>query len=129
MTFTVKGAIFKNTTEKLQKLMGDRFDPSKKYPDVDGTFGIREEDRLAFAGYIMNAQLNDKGEIPVRMSGYNNTSPNGVKYIGLTIQPDWKTQKVIDERAVAGKAANNLAQAFKGSAVIEAVDSELDNFF
>jgi hypothetical protein len=38
MTFKVKGAIFKNTPEKLQQRLGDRFDASKKYPDVDGVF-------------------------------------------------------------------------------------------
>jgi hypothetical protein len=30
MTFKVKGAIFKNTPEKLQQRLGDRFDASKK---------------------------------------------------------------------------------------------------
>ena len=66
MTFIAKGAIFKNTREKLQKLMGDRFDETKKYPEVDGSFGIKDEDRLAFASYIMNAPLNDRNEIPVK---------------------------------------------------------------
>ena len=68
MTFKVKGAIFKNTPEKLQQRLGDRFDASKKYPDVDGVFGIKEEDRMAFASYVMNAEPNDKGEIPVRIT-------------------------------------------------------------
>ena len=126
MTFITKGAIFKNTREKLQKLMGDRFDESKKYPEVDGSFGIKDEDRLAFARYIMNAPLNDKNEIPLRVSGYNNVSTNGVKYIGLTIQPDYKTQKAIEEKLASENAANGLAKAFPGSAVGEV---ETDSFF
>ena len=129
MTFIAKGAIFKNTREKLQKLMGDRFDENKKYPEVDGSFGIKDEDRLAFASYIMNAPLNDRNEIPVKVSGYNNVSTNGVKYIGLTLQPDYKTQKAVEEKLAAGEDANNLAQAFKGSAVSEVVNAELDTFF
>jgi hypothetical protein len=98
MTFKIKGAIFKNTAEKLQQRLGDRYDASKKYPEVDGVFGIREEDRMAFASYIMNAAVNDKGEVPLRVNGYNNTSQSsGVKYLGLTIEPDFKTLKAIEE--------------------------------
>jgi len=102
MTFKIKGAIFKNTAEKLQQRLGDRYDASKKYPEVDGVFGIREEDRMAFASYIMNAAANDKGEVPLRVNGYNNTSQSsGVKYLGLTIEPDFKTLKAIEEALLA----------------------------
>jgi len=101
MTFKIKGAIFKNTAEKLQQRLGDRYDASKKYPDVDGVFGIKEEDRMAFASYIMNAAPNDKGEIPLRVNGYNNTSQGGVKYLGLSIEPDFKTLKAIEEAVPA----------------------------
>ena len=102
MTFKIKGAIFKNTVEKLQQRLGDRYDASKKYPEVDGVFGIKEEDRMAFASYIMNAAVNDKGEVPLRVNGYNNTSQaSGVKYLGLTIEPDFKTLKAIEEALLA----------------------------
>ena len=101
MTFKIKGAIFKNTAEKLQQRLGDRYDASKKYPEVDGVFGIKEEDRMALASYIMNAAPNDKGEVPLRVTGYNNTSQSGVKYLGLSIEPDFKTLKAIEEAAPA----------------------------
>ena len=102
MTFKIKGAIFKNTAEKLQQRLGDRYDASKKYPEVDGVFGIKEEDRMAFASYIMNAAVNDKGEVPLRVNGYNNTGvSSGVKYLGLTIEPDFKTLKAIEEALLA----------------------------
>ena len=101
MTFKIKGAIFKNTAEKLQQRLGDRYDASKKYPEVDGVFGIKEEDRMALASYIMNAAPNDKGEVPLRVTGYNNTSQGGVKYLGLSIEPDFKTLKAIEEAAPA----------------------------
>ena len=114
MTFKTKGVIFKNTPEKLQQRLGDRYDAGKKYPDVDGVFGIKEEDRMAFASYVMNAEPNDKGEIPVRITGYNNTSQSGVKYLGLTIEPDYKTQKRIEDRLAASGAAESLAKATDG---------------
>lgn len=124
MTFKAKGAIFKNTPEKLQQRLGDRYDAGKNYPDVDGVFGIKEEDRMAFASYIMNAAPNDKGEIPVRITGYNNTSASGVKYLGLSIEPDFKTQKAIDERMAAAGAADSLAKA-TGGTVVDASESDL----
>ena len=124
MTFKSKGAIFKNTPEKLQQRLGDRYDAGKKYPDVDGVFGIKEEDRLAFASYIMNAAPNDKGEIPVRITGYNNTSQSGVKYLGLSIEPDYKTQKAIDDKLAAAGAAESLAKATDGQ-VIEVSEEDL----
>ena len=102
MTFKINGAIFKNTAEKLQQWLGDRYDASKKYPEVNGVFGIKEGDRMAFASYIMNAAANDKGEVPLRVNGYNNTSQaSGVKYLGLTIEPDFKTLKAIEEALLA----------------------------
>jgi len=116
MTFKIKGAIFKNTADKLQQRLGDRYDASKKYPEVDGVFGIKEEDRMALASYIMNAAPNDKGEVPLRVTGYNNTSQSGVKYLGLSIEPDFKTLKAIEEAAPA-------------AAPVQVVDVSQDDLF
>jgi hypothetical protein len=116
MTFKIKGAIFKNTAEKLQQRLGDRYDASKKYPEVDGVFGIKEEDRMALASYIMNAAPNEKGEVPLRVTGYNNTSQSGVKYLGLSIEPDFKTLKAIEEAAPTAVA-------------VEVVDVSQDDLF
>jgi hypothetical protein len=116
MTFKIKGAIFKNTAEKLQHRLGDRYDASKKYPEVDGVFGIKEEDRMALASYIMNAAPNEKGEVPLRVTGYNNTSQSGVKYLGLSIEPDFKTLKAIEEAAPA-------------AAPVQVVDVSQDDLF
>lgn len=128
MSFKATGAIFKNTTEKLQQRMGARYDANKKYPDVDGLFSIKEEDRMAFASYIMNADPNEKGEIVVRLSGYNNVSEaTGVKYIKLTVEPDYKTMKAVEEKRLAheaGKAAESLAKATDG-VVTEVVEADL----
>ena len=118
MTFKIRGAIFKNTAEKLQQRLGDRYDASKKYPELDGVFGIKEEDRMAFASYIMNAAPNDRGEIPLRVNGYNNTSQGGVKYLALSIGPDFKTLKAIEGAPVVPPAA-----------AVEVVDASQDDLF
>ena len=64
---------------------------------------------MAFASYIMNAAVNDKGEVPLRVNGYNNTSQGGVKYLGLTIEPDFKTLKAIEEALLAAVSPENPA--------------------
>jgi len=128
MTFKIKGAIFKNTAEKLQQRLGDRYDASKKYPEVDGVFGIKEEDRTAFASYIMNAAPNEKGEVPLRVTGYNNTSQSGVKYLGLSIEPDFKTLKAIEEALKAIEEAL-LAAVPPAAAPVQVVDVSQDDLF
>jgi hypothetical protein len=45
-----------------------------------------------------------------------------VKYLGLTIEPDYKTQKGIDERLAAAGAAQSLAAATDG--VVVAVNDD-----
>ena len=50
MTFKVTGAIFKNTPEKLQQRLGERFDPNKNYYVY-----CRSGARSAQACMIMNA--------------------------------------------------------------------------
>lgn len=123
MTFKVKGAIFKNTPEKLQQRFGASYVANKKYPDIDGYFAIKEEDRMAFASYVMNADPNERGEIIVRISGYNNVKEEtGTKYLGLSIEPDYKTQKLIEEKLAAAGAAQSLATATDG--VVVAVNDD-----
>jgi hypothetical protein len=121
MTFKAYGALFKNTPEKLQQLWGDRYDANRNYPLFDGTFGIKEEDRMAFASYVMNAAPNDRGEIPVKISGWAKPMPSNPaqSYLSLQLEPDWKTQKAIEEKMAAAGAAQSLAQA-TGGEVIEA---------
>lgn len=112
MTFKATGAIFKNTPEKLKQRLRDRYDASKKYPDVDGVFGIKEADRQAFAAYILNAVANEKGEIPLKITGYNNTSGSGLKYLGVSIEPDWKTMQNMQNKDI-----DSFAKATDGAVV------------
>jgi translation initiation factor RLI1 len=64
-----------------------------------------------------------RGEIVVRISGYNNVSKEtGIKYLGLSIEPDYKTQKLIEEKLAASGAAQSLAAATDG--VVVAVNDD-----
>jgi hypothetical protein len=117
MTFKANGALFKNTPEKLQQRLGDRYNPSANYPLFDGTFSIKEEDRMAFASYVMNAGTNDRGEIPVKISGWAKQANSGQTYLSLAIEPDFKTQRAIQEKETATSAAQSLAKATGGEVV------------
>jgi hypothetical protein len=121
MTFKANGALFKNTPEKLQQRLGDRYDANRNYPLFDGVFSIKEEDRLAFATYVMNAEPNDRSEIPVKISGWAKQASSGQSYLSLAFEPDYKTQKAIDEKMAAAGAAQSLAKATGG----EVIDADL----
>ena len=124
MTFKANGALFKNTPEKLQERFKDRYDPSRNYPAFDGVFSIKEDDRMEFASYVMNASPNDRGEIPVKISGWTKQAASGQNYLSLAFEPDYKTMKAIEEAAVAPAAAASLAQA-TGGVVSEITDADL----
>ena len=118
MTFKANGALFKNTPEKLQERFKDRYDPSRNYPAFDGVFSIKEEDRMAFASYVMNAGANDRGEIPIKISGWTKqAASSGQNYLSLAFEPDYKTMKAIEEKMAASGAADSLAKATGGTVV------------
>jgi len=117
MTFKANGALFKNTPEKLQQRLGDRFNPNANYPLFDGNFSIKEEDRMAFAAYVMNAPVNDRGEIPVKMSGWAKQANSGQSYLSLAIEPDYRTQKAMEEQSATSNAAQSLAKATGGQVI------------
>jgi hypothetical protein len=115
MTFKANGALFKNTPEKLQERFKDRYDPNRNYPGYDGVFSIKEEDRMAFANYVMNAAPNERGEIPVKISGWGKQSNAGQTYLSLAFEPDFKTLKALQEAEVLGQATSNFAAATGGT--------------
>jgi len=119
MTFKISGAIFKNTAEKLKQRFGDRYDANKKYPDVSGVFGIKEADREALVNYVSNAVANENGEIQLQVSGYNNVSKAGLKYLGLAIEADWKTLQNMQNKEV-----DSFVKAVDGK-VVPDFDDEL----
>ena len=124
MTFKANGALFKNTPEKLQERFKDRYDPSRNYPAFDGVFSIKEEDRMEFASYVMNANPNDRGEIPVKISGWTKQAASGQNYLSLAFEPDYKTMKAIEEKMAAAGAADSLAKA-TGGTVVEITEVDL----
>jgi hypothetical protein len=114
MTFKANGALFRNTEEKLRARLGDRFDASKNYPMYDGVISVPADQAYALANYLMNATPNDRGNIPMRISGWRKEPQGGGDaYVSMAIEPDYKTQKTIEESAPV--AAASLAQATGGT--------------
>jgi len=122
MTFKANGALFRQTPEQLQQRLGDRYDPSKNYPEMDGLLNVTKEQVEALVHYLMNAEpQGDRQEIPVRISGWTKTANSGKKYVSLQFQPDNKVLKQIQERNTApapvAAAAQQMATAFGGSVI------------
>jgi hypothetical protein len=125
MSFSVNGALFKQSAADWQKRMGDRYEAGKNYPEFDGVLNVPADQAYALAQYLMNAQpQGDRQEIPVRLSGWAKTANSGVKYLSIVAKPDYKVQKAIEEAAVAPAAAASLAQA-TGGVVSEIIEADL----
>jgi hypothetical protein len=125
MSFSVNGALFKQSAADWQKRMGEKYEAGKNYPEFDGVLNVPADQAYALAQYLMNAQpQGERQEIPVRLSGWAKTANSGVKYLSIVAKPDYKVQKAIEEAAAAGNAAKSLAQATGGtvSEVTEAYD-------
>lgn len=106
MTFSVNGALFKQSEADWQKRMGDKFQAGKGYPEFDGVLNVPADQAYAFAQYLMAATpQGDRQEIPVRVSGWAKTAASGVKYLSLVVKPDYKLQKEIEAAAAAQPAA------------------------
>jgi hypothetical protein len=118
MTFKANGALFRNTEEKLRARLKDRFDPSKNYPMYDGVISVPADQAYAMAKYLMDAKPNERDQIPMRISGWRKEpASGGDAYVSMAIEPDYKTQKAIEESAPA--AAESLAAA-TGGVVVQA---------
>ena len=121
MTFKANGALFRNTEEKLRARLKDRYDASKNYPMYDGVISVPADQAYAMAKYLMDAKPNERDQIPMRISGWRKEpASGGDAYVSMAIEPDYKTQKAIEESAPA--AAAKLATAMNGvvSEVVQA---------
>ena len=72
-------ALFKNERKETDK-----------QPDFTGPGSISKEDFMKIADIITGdgANLNDKGEIKLRVAGWRRESSNGKAYISLSLQID-----------------------------------------
>lgn len=114
--FAVNGALFGQSAEDMKKRMGDRYDPSKNYPQYDGVVNIPADAAYALAEYIMNGKpIGDRNEIPLAISGWKKTAASGKTYLSLSFKPHYKYEKS-DNTKVADSAAS-LAEATNGEVV------------
>ena len=102
MDFKLNLALFKSTEESNKKFYGDKYDPSKNYPQYNGNIQLSEMDIIKLCTYLQKAKpkANDyhpEGVVTVKAVGYINKSKNGLQYLGINLEPDYKTLKEIEE--------------------------------
>jgi len=123
MTFKINGALFVETEEKLRARLGDRFDPSKNYPAYGGVINVPADQIDALVSYLKRATPDDRGTVPMKISGWKKEPAGGGRaYVSMAIEPDYKTQKAIEESAPS--AAESLAKA-TGGTVVEVVQDDV----
>ena len=52
MEFKVNLALFKATEDSLKARYGDKYDPSKKYPQYNGTMQVTQMDIVKMVNYL-----------------------------------------------------------------------------
>ena len=102
MDFKLNLALFKSTEESNKKFYGDKYDSSKNYPQYNGNIQLSEMDIIKFVTYLQKAKpkpndYHPEGVVTVKAVGYINKSKNGLQYLGINLEPDYKTLKEIEE--------------------------------
>ena len=102
MDFKLPLAVFSQTAEDHKKRYKENYDPNKNYPKYSGVMQITEADIIKLCTYVQKAKpehsdFHGEGVVTIRATGYLNESKQGKKYIGLNLEPDFKTMKAIEE--------------------------------
>tara|TARA_B100000886_G_scaffold102046_1_gene67786 strand:+ start:139 stop:516 length:378 start_codon:yes stop_codon:yes gene_type:complete len=106
MDFKLPLAVFSQTEEDHKKRYKENYDSSKNYPKYSGVMQITEEQIIKLCTYVQKAKpehsdFHGEGVVTIRATGYLNESKQGKKYIGLNLEPDFKTMKAIEEADVS----------------------------
>ena len=102
MDFKLPLAVFSQDAEDHKKRYKENYDPNKNYPKYSGVMQITEGDIIKLCEYVQKAKpehsdYHGEGVVTIRATGYLNESKMGKKYIGLNLEPDYKTMKAIEE--------------------------------
>ena len=102
MDFKLPLAVFSQTEEDHKKRYKENYDSSKNYPKYSGVMQITEDQIIKLCEYVQKAKpehsdFHNEGVVTIRATGYLNESKMGKKYIGLNLEPDYKTMKDIEE--------------------------------
>ena len=127
MEFKFKSNIFKNTAEDHQRLYKDKYDPNKNYPHMTGTLSIPKSQLPMLVEYLHYALRSDALEtddylnevvIPVKISGYQQESKKGKKYLALSYEPNYKVM-------MAAKEAKSAAEEKEQSTSVDSAAATL----
>ena len=71
---------------------------------------ITEDQIIKLCEYVQKAKpehsdFHNEGVVTIRATGYLNESKAGKKYIGLNLEPDYKTMKAIEESDTGDSAS------------------------
>ena len=102
MDFKLPLAVFSQDAEDHKKRYKENYDPNKNYPKYSCVMQITEADIIKLCEYVQKAKpehsdFHNEGVVTIRATGYLNESKMGKKYIGLNLEPDYKTMKAIEE--------------------------------
>lgn len=99
MEFKFNSSVFKVSPDQHKEQKGDKYDPSKNYPNFEGTLSIPKGQLYALVEYLQYASGTelkhdsyiDDAVIPIKVAGWAKESASGKKYLSLQYAPNYKT--------------------------------------
>ena len=99
MEFKFNSSLFKVSPDQHKEQKGDKYDPSKNYPNFEGTLSIPKGQLYALVEYLQYASGTelkhdsyiDDAVIPIKVAGWAKESASGKKYLSLQYAPNYKT--------------------------------------
>lgn len=88
MSFAATGSIFRQDPARVQQMMGDRYDPNKKYPHFSGSLKVPQDQVAALVHYLQTATPDERGQILIDLSGWDAQSANLPWYMSVKLGPD-----------------------------------------
>ncbi len=81
--FKIYGALFKENPDKQRERLGDKYDPTKNYPQYSGNLDLTPDAAMALVDYLTSATPDENGKIRLPLAGWAKDTKNGQKYLSF----------------------------------------------
>ncbi len=107
MDFKLRQSIFPQTQEEIKEMMGERYDPTKNYPQYSGTLEVPMDQVQSLIQYLSQCTPNHNDYfkddfVPIRCGAYMNEMKSGKKFLTIQLRPMWEKKLEIEAKQGGG---------------------------
>lgn len=85
--FKIYGALFKENPDKQRERLGDKYDPTKNYPQYSGNLDLTAESAMDLVDYLTSATPDENGRIRLPLAGWVKKTKNNDNYLSFQASP------------------------------------------